>query len=42
MGVLEEVGRSKPRAQSVRVRMLVRQCGGSGGPPPEFFLLYML
>ena len=29
--------RSKPRARSVRVRTIVRQCGGSGGPPPGFF-----
>ena len=42
MGVLEKVGRSMPRARSVRGRTLVRQCGVSGGPPPEFFLFYML
>ena len=34
MGVLDKVGRSMPRA---RGRTLVRQCGGSGGPPQNFF-----
>ena len=41
MGVLEKVGRSMLRARIARGRTLVRQCGGSGGPPPEF-LFYML
>ena len=39
MGVLEKVGRSMSRARSARGRTLVLQCGGSGGPPPEFFFV---
>ena len=30
---------SIPCARSVRGRTLVRQCRGSGGPPPEFFFV---
>ena len=39
MGVLEKVGRSMPRARSVRGRTLVRQCGGSGGPALRLILM---
>ena len=40
MGVLEEVGRSKHRARSVRVRTLVRGVWGSS--PRIFFTLHAL
>ena len=45
MWVLEEVGRSMPRASraGAHVSTLLRGGGrGAGGPPPEFFLFYML